>query len=228
MSGNTPVATKNPFSRINISRCRFNVAGVDSVRGHLATDGALAAHDAKLDAAAMAFVLSGSHRDGRHATPHNQFHEDFRVFRANLATGKAGYDIRKSFRDRASDLLFDTATAFDRINGGATLVIQVNGAMQPGALRVPEHVKTNVYFPPSLLEEVPEFGIALARINQIFVEDIALRVISRWETAFRKAGYSYDFKKVDTLPTVDHPLLPSFEGLPRALRFMVTHPRILA
>ncbi|OBZ67434.1 hypothetical protein A0H81_12570 [Grifola frondosa] len=192
-----------------LSRCQFNPAGIESVRSQLGQGGISDVYQRQLHAAAYAFLSCGFHKDGHHSLNAKQFHDLFKVARANLPTGKEGRDARTAFYNGLLDTIFDLVTAYDRVTGGATLVITFSGAQAPGAQPVPSHVKTQVYFNPGLLEEMPDMGPALARMNQIFAEEIALRIIPRWERAFKSAGYSYDFCTTAVLPIVAHPLVPA-------------------
>ncbi|OBZ74096.1 hypothetical protein A0H81_06243 [Grifola frondosa] len=86
-----------PSTKMALSRCQFNPAGVQSVCTQLGKDGLSDLYQRQLNAAAYAFLSSGFHTDGHHSLPPKQFHEFFKVARANLPTGKAGRDVRSVF-----------------------------------------------------------------------------------------------------------------------------------
>lgn len=72
---------------------------------------------------------------------------------------------------------------WDRVTGGTTVVMHVDGSFPPGTPRVAENVKVHVYAMPSLLQELPDTQRALAQLVQSFVESMAIPVITRWERA---------------------------------------------
>jgi hypothetical protein len=79
-------------------------------------------------------------------------------------------------------------TALDRVTGGATVILHVDGNSVPGAPHLPEAVKAHVYVTPFIKEEIPAGDICVAQLTQMFIESIALPSIQRWERAMGNIG----------------------------------------
>lgn len=86
--------------------------------------------------------------------------------------------------------LTSQTTAWDRITGGTAILVHIDGTLEPDAPVSPQYVKAHVYLNPGLLDDIPEITPAVARIVQLFIEDIGLPVIRRWFRAFKKEGFS--------------------------------------
>ena len=77
------------------------------------------------------------------------------------------------------------AALWDRTFGGATLILHVEGATRPNAPRLPEYIKSNVYFPGYLIEANPHFSPVISELVQKFIVDIGMPVIDHWEQCAR-------------------------------------------
>jgi hypothetical protein len=77
------------------------------------------------------------------------------------------------------------AALWDRTFGGATLILHVEGATCPNAPRLPEYIKSDVYFPGYLIEVDPRFSPVILELVQKFIVDIGMPVIDRWEQCTR-------------------------------------------
>jgi len=77
------------------------------------------------------------------------------------------------------------AALWDRTFGGATLILHVEGATRPNAPRLPEYIKSDVYFPGYLIEANPRFSPIISELAQKFIVDIGMPVIDHWERCAR-------------------------------------------
>ena len=77
------------------------------------------------------------------------------------------------------------AALWDRTFGGATLILHVEGATRPNSLKLPEYIKSDVYFPGYLIEANPRFSPIISELVQKFIVDIGMPVIERWEQCAR-------------------------------------------
>jgi len=73
------------------------------------------------------------------------------------------------------------AALWDCTFGGATLILHVEGATRPNAPRLPEYIKSDVYFPGYLIEANPHFSPIISELIQKFIVDIGMPVIDHWE-----------------------------------------------
>ncbi len=78
----------------------------------------------------------------------------------------------------------------DRVSGGATILLHINGNQIPGMPHVPEAVNAQVYITPYIKTSIPGADVTVARMVQMFIEDIGLPSIARWERAMAKNGKS--------------------------------------
>ncbi|OBZ74355.1 hypothetical protein A0H81_05686 [Grifola frondosa] len=84
-------------------------------------------------------------------------------------------------------------------------MFHVNGSMPPGMPFCPEELNIDAYAPPGLLHEFLTMGPALARMAQIFAEDIGTPTVARWETAFSELSLRYG-----SPPPIKHCSRPHF------------------
>ncbi|CAL1708809.1 unnamed protein product [Somion occarium] len=179
------------MSGLLLEECRLNPLGLESLRGLFQHN--MPQYDRyqpQYDQAALAFLLHGKHKDGNHKMALDTFHSDWRVAREHVPSGIEGQTIRTKFKEEVMELVFDSITAWDRITGGTTILIHIDGTLEPDAPVSPEYVKAHVYLNPGLLEDMPETTAAVVRMVQLFIEDIGLPVIRRWFRAFKKEGFS--------------------------------------
>ena len=69
------------------------------------------------------------------------------------------------------------ATLWDHTFGGATLILHVEGATHPNSPRLPEYIKSNVYFPGYLIEQDPCLSPIISELVQKYIVDIGMPVI---------------------------------------------------
>ncbi|KAK0430308.1 hypothetical protein EV421DRAFT_1935685 [Armillaria borealis] len=101
------------------------------------------------------------------------------------------------------DGLMDMATLLDRAFGGSTMVMHFTGTLEPGQDIIPEHLKTSVYFPPHMLAEYPDLDAVVAKLNQIFIEEVAVRSAEHWKAAAAAKGWSMDCPLTRVIPFPD-------------------------
>ena len=73
------------------------------------------------------------------------------------------------------------AALWDCTFGGATLILHIEGATHPNAPRLPEYIKSNVYFSGYLIKADPHFSPIISELTQKFIIDIRMPVINCWE-----------------------------------------------
>ncbi|KAI0684293.1 hypothetical protein BC835DRAFT_1422324 [Cytidiella melzeri] len=134
---------------------------------------------ARYRAATVAFMAGGMWDDGQQDWPHGAFHPHFFESRA----GTISSDARKANRRRVFETALDMLTALDRVSGGATIMLHIDGNQKPGSPHVPEAVKADVYITPHIKQENPDGEVFVAQVAQAFIESIAVPSIQRWEGA---------------------------------------------
>ncbi|TFY62233.1 hypothetical protein EVJ58_g3990 [Rhodofomes roseus] len=149
------------------------------------------AYQPQLAAADIAFFVAGAHKDGRHNLGLSNIHPMFNEAREDTGVGADGRRVRTQFRDGVQNLAFDTLTVLDRIDAGCTVAIHVSGLQQPGTrptgtLPLPQDLRLHVYAPPHILTDLPTTKPALARIVQLFAEEIGVQTVQRFELLARE------------------------------------------
>ncbi|KAI0699212.1 hypothetical protein BC835DRAFT_1412677 [Cytidiella melzeri] len=140
-------------------------------------------------AATFAFMAGGMWNDGRHNWPTGSFHRLFFDTRNSTESSATRSGICLHLLQTALDLI----TALDRVSGGATLLMHIDGNLPPGHNRVPEAVKVKTYVTPHIMQEIPNGDIIVAQLTQTFVESIALPSIERWERAMENNGITFKY-----------------------------------
>ncbi|KAI0702842.1 hypothetical protein BC835DRAFT_1303302 [Cytidiella melzeri] len=158
-------------------------------------------------AATFAFMAGGMWNDGRHNWPTGSFHRLFFDTRNSTESSATRSGIRLHLLQTALDLI----TALDRVSGGATLLMHIDGNLPPGHHRVPEAVKVKTYVTPHIMQEIPNGDIIVAQLTQTFVESIALPSIERWERAMENNGitFKYSFLNRTEVPRYNYENPPS-------------------
>ena len=118
------------------------------------------------------------------------------------------------------------AALWDRTFGGATLILHVEGATRPNAPRLPEYIKSDVYFPGYLIEADPRFSPVISELVQKFIVDIGMPVIERWEQCARSIGWSLTqgAGRQIPLPYPSQPVQP--DAIPRGSSTFVYNGRL--
>ncbi|KAK0448250.1 uncharacterized protein EV420DRAFT_1647401 [Desarmillaria tabescens] len=161
----------------------------------------------------IGWFAAGCHRDQRHSVSRATFHSAFDTMRGETETKGNPPTEFNHCRSAHIDGLMDVATLLDRAFGGCTMVIHSTGTLEPGQEIVPEHLKTLVYFTPHMLVEYPELDAVVAKVNQIFIEEVAVRGAERWKAAAAARGWSMTGRPTRVIPPPDprSPLLPPAE-----------------
>jgi hypothetical protein len=187
---------------------KFNQIGLFDLRRRMGVfpsePGVYDKHRAQFDAADLAWFASGLSTDVLHLTQ-NAFLPEFNGLRQGMPSGTAGSQARAVIRTRIQKLTFDLvciisictqiliiflmhvvqAALWDRTFGGATLILHVEGTTRPNSPRLPEYVKSDVYFPGYLIEAEPRFSPIISELVQKFIINIGMPVIGRWEQCAR-------------------------------------------
>ncbi|KAI0323147.1 hypothetical protein GY45DRAFT_1376569 [Cubamyces sp. BRFM 1775] len=193
-----------PYQPPSFANVSFNPLGVDTIEQHFSQN-PLFKRQAK--ALAFAYFITGSHNDGSHKFE-NKHHPVYRTFRSGY-TQENQKDYSRTRREYMWFVL-DALTAWDRITGGATVMVHTNGTRRPGAPNVLTESSIDAYAPPHLIDELPNSAYAFARIVQEFAQGIALDTTERWDKLSNKKSWSTDGPAPD-------PITPSPALLPRSL-----------
>lgn len=114
-------------------------------------------------AADLVWFAAGLSEDNHHGLNRDTFHAAFQVFRENTPAGKRGNTLWSNLCQDIHQLIFDLvcstvillfnlisqtyyqATMLDRVYGGSTMVLYVEGATVLGAPVLPEYLKADIY-----------------------------------------------------------------------------------
>ncbi|KAI0354454.1 hypothetical protein OH77DRAFT_503134 [Trametes cingulata] len=178
---------------VPLDSLRFNQIGVAALRSYLGEGPVYERFKRRFDIADIAWFVAGSHKDAKHQLNPSTFHPDWFIARETSASGvEAKAKARNELKGRLKDLVFDSTTMWDRVTGGATFLVHVDGSVRPGQPLELESVKMDVYIPPHILAELPRTDRVVAELVQKFAEGIGLSAVLRWDRAFKKAGFNRD------------------------------------
>ena len=82
------------------------------------------------------------------------------------------------------------ATLWDCVFGSSTIIIHVEGTINPGAPALPEHIKADIYLPPIMISEHPKAHSTIAQIVQTYIEAIGVPTVQCWAHAGKKCSWS--------------------------------------
>ncbi|PBK60791.1 hypothetical protein ARMSODRAFT_982030 [Armillaria solidipes] len=155
----------------------------------------------------ITFFAAGSHQDQKHGLSRSMFHSAFDTMCAEMEN--KGHPPTEFNRCRSAhiDGLMDMATLLDWAFGGSTMVMHFTGTLEPGQGIIPEHLKTSVYFSPHMLAEYPDLDAVVAKLNQIFIEEVTVCSAECWKAAAAAKGWSMDGPPTRVIPFPD-PRLP--------------------
>jgi len=118
------------------------------------------------------------------------------------------------------------AALWDRTFGGATLILHVEGTTRPNAPRLPEYIKSDIYFPGYLIEEDPRFSPIISELVQRYLVDVGMPVIEHWERCARSIWPMTQSEGGRVpLPYPTQPLQPN--AIPQGSSTFVYHGRLL-
>ena len=101
---------------------------------------------------------------------------------------------------------------WDRVSGGSTLIMHVNGTSIPGAPARPEFLKAHVYFPPSLVSNHPNLKDPIKCLVQSFIETVGTQTVANWTAAARNQfNYSLNAPSHSVRPNAQAPTFPTPE-----------------
>ncbi|KAH9834662.1 uncharacterized protein C8Q71DRAFT_725187 [Rhodofomes roseus] len=184
------------------AKCRITPTGLQSVKDGLDHDGLGQSYPSRLHSAALAFLVSGVRKDGRHSLPNDAFHPDCKA--AKTPGSRDNYNMRRELLG----LALDTITTYDRLSGGATIVVSIPGSLRPGSDLQLENIQTDVYFPPGIFNELPELQPVLSQLIQLTVELIGMPVCRRWRRAAEHAGWDLSSSDDGPNPNGPFPIFP--------------------
>ncbi|KZT08490.1 uncharacterized protein LAESUDRAFT_712985 [Laetiporus sulphureus 93-53] len=138
--------------------CKLSPIGLKSLKLPTGKKAEEARYQPQLEAAKMAFLVAGMHKDNKHAVEHDGFHTLWHVSRENLS-GESGLREWCRFYNAFLSLVLDMLTALDRFTGGTTVMAHIAG--QPDNLdNDSDIISPHVYFSPALCDAVPTFRAA--------------------------------------------------------------------
>ena len=116
---------------------------------------------------------------------------------------------------------------FDRIGGGASLLLQTSGTLVPGSPAIPSEAKLHVFVPWVLAHERDNVRIATARMIQYFAEQVAVPAMQRWgrakglQLAPAPANPTRRNDSASVLPPLTRPTLDMYARLPGELEALI-------
>ncbi|KAF9032733.1 hypothetical protein BJ165DRAFT_1410662 [Panaeolus papilionaceus] len=129
----------------------------------------------------IAWFAAVCHKDYNHHHTEDMFHEAYHQF-----VSQGSKPDRKTTLENMQDLLFDLATLWDRVAGGTTSIMHVNGTMVPGSPHSPEYIKADVYLPPALVHHHPLLHCYFLDTVQHFIETIGVVTVKSWVNHAKK------------------------------------------
>ncbi|KAH9931427.1 uncharacterized protein B0H18DRAFT_1116241 [Fomitopsis serialis] len=192
-----------------VASLRFNPTGLQGLSDALNRSlSPTSIHASRLAAADIAFFVANAHHE-RSALPAGDFHPMFHEARELTGTGLVGRQVRAKFRDNIMNLAFDALTALDRVDGGCTVAVRVSGSQSPGTrtpgtVPLPQDLPFHVYAFPPILAEIPTAKAGLARMVQMFAEEIGVYAVQRFEN-MAKERLKWNFNKMNDEPAASRP-----------------------
>ncbi|KAJ7867213.1 hypothetical protein B0H14DRAFT_3590365 [Mycena olivaceomarginata] len=172
---------------------KFHPLGLFDLRRHL---GALPRHPGIFERYRSRFLTSdiawfaaGASTDGRHFPQQPGFFPEFDDLRLSLPAGEAGGTARKAFGERIRTLIFDLATLWDRVFGGTTMILHIEGTTVPNTPSLPEYLRCSAYLPPSFIANNPGRHPDIARIVQLFIESVGVPTVQAWRDNAHLRGW---------------------------------------
>ncbi|OBZ65840.1 hypothetical protein A0H81_14082 [Grifola frondosa] len=204
---------------IPVNARHLNPASLAALRDCLGRDARYNLYQDRFDIADLAWFVAGAHVDGTHNTSIDHFHEAFRITRQGGATGAEGARVRREFCEKLMGAVLDFLTVWDRVSGGVSIMIHIDGAQPPGSLLLPEHVKAHAYFNPALMAELPGARVSVARLAQQFIVDLGVPAVARWTRAFKNEGYNLPRGQTQEAPSISSIVPQSSPGSSHYLCF---------
>ncbi|KAJ6617354.1 hypothetical protein B0H10DRAFT_1948429 [Mycena sp. CBHHK59/15] len=140
-------------------------------------------------AADIAWFAAGLSTDASHTPPTNAFFPEFDTLRRNVPSGPLGTEARKSMAERIQTLTYDLATGWDRLYGGTTMILHMDGTTVPNTPSEPEYLRCSVYLPPSFVDNNPASHPMIAQIVQHFIEGVGVPTVQTWRNLANARGW---------------------------------------
>ncbi|KAJ7150431.1 hypothetical protein C8R43DRAFT_1127909 [Mycena crocata] len=137
----------------------------------------------------IAWFVDGASTDNKHHPSVPGFFPEFKTLRDMVPAGTTGSDERRALNARIQNLTFDLATVWDRLFGGTTMILHIEGTTVPNTLPLPQYLRTSVYLPPSFVDANPASHGAIAQIAQLFIEAIGVPTVQQWRTNAHLRGW---------------------------------------
>ncbi|KAK7052793.1 hypothetical protein R3P38DRAFT_2503193 [Favolaschia claudopus] len=129
-------------------------------------------------------------RDGKHIPTRPGFHRQLTTLRDALPSGIMGNTARKALGGELKDTIFDAATLWDRAYGSTTMILHVEGTTIPNTPSDPQHLRASVYLPPRFVQAHQATHPAIARIVQLFIEELGVATVQQWKADAQHQGWS--------------------------------------
>ena len=193
-----PPNNPNEPPDLPFSQCTLTPRGVMSLANHLRQVPLLAnVPISRLRAMAIAYLAHGGTNDGQHAVPANRLHRSHYAAHLNDHGLTWRTHLRDDFRQAITDLVRHSLndsirgvkltirhqnTWNDRLSGGTSFWMHSAGTRMPHTPANPEEAKMDVFLPYLLIDD-PAVRIVIARMVQMFAENIAVPTMMRWDVA---------------------------------------------
>ncbi|KAJ7142729.1 hypothetical protein C8R44DRAFT_974318 [Mycena epipterygia] len=175
-------------------RLKFGPIGLYDLRrriGAMPTEpGVFQQYRSRFLAANIAWFAAGASTDGKHiqARP-DQFFPEFNTLRDSVPIGPTGGVARKKLNEQMRQLIFDLATCWDRVFGGTTMIMHIEGTTVPNTPPLPQYLRSSTYLPPSFIAENPASHAPIARIAQLFIEAVGVPTVQSWRHKANRRGW---------------------------------------
>ncbi|TFK59016.1 hypothetical protein BDN72DRAFT_906217 [Pluteus cervinus] len=209
--------TPTPFESL-----RFSPVGLYDLRRNLSTfptsPGLFRRNTQRFLTSDIAWFSGGACNDGNHQTSLNSFHQSFHDLRTELPPSGGRHDSRRSaawkdMDEKVRHAVFDLTTCWDRAFGGSTIVIHVEGTLQPGAPVEPEYIRAYTYLPP-ITPNIPEAHKPIVEMVQVFIRHVGIPSAHRFRDAAEATGWQFTSSTRNPVPyestlTLPQPVHPS-------------------
>ncbi|KAJ7284761.1 hypothetical protein C8J57DRAFT_1497645 [Mycena rebaudengoi] len=154
------------------------------------TPGVFQRYQTRWLASDLAWFAADLHKDGSHLRNTDTFFPEFEALRDSLPPSTAGSDARKGLNERIQNLTFDLATAWDRLFGGTTMILHVEGTTVPNTPPQPQFLLSSIYLPPFFVAANPASHGPIAQIAQLFIESVGVPTVQMWRNCALQCGWS--------------------------------------
>ncbi|KAJ6544874.1 hypothetical protein DFH09DRAFT_1321730 [Mycena vulgaris] len=165
-------------------------------------------YQSRFIASDLAWFVADASVDNKHIPPTpNSFFPEFNTLRDTVPTGPTGAEARKSLNKQIGRLVFDMATCWDRLFGGTTMILHIEGTTVPNTPPLPQYLRCATYLPPSFIADNPASHASIARIAQLFIESVGVPTVQKWRNNANRRGWPLTQPGPVPMPNTNSPIL---------------------